>query len=124
MEPKIDFCDWVEYIHRVQFLNFRADKFCMNISEMLRLAFRVVADWRVIVTAVLTIFIISLANYVIRYKKKPLSLKKRKALLREQAAAAAASKAEKKEEGQADANAAGGDQNKKGPASSSAAKKK
>ena len=69
---------------------------------MLRLAFSVVADWRVIVTAVLTVFIISLANYVIRYKKRPLSLKKRKALLKAQAeAAAAAAKTERRKTGRA-----------------------
>jgi|GEM_PF-1697357 len=97
----------------------------MNISEMLRLAFSVVADWRVIVTAVLTVFIISLANYVIRYKKRPLSLKKRKALLKAQAeAAAAAAKTEKKEEGQGEGDGASGDHGKKASSSSSGAKKK
>ncbi len=87
---------------------------------MLRLAFSVVADWRVIVTAVLTVFIISLANYVIRYKKRPLSLKKRKALLKAQAEAAAA-KTEKKEEGQGEAN---GEHNQKSAPAASGAKKK
>ena len=93
----------------------------MNVSELLRLAFSVVADWRVIVTAVLTIFIISLANYVIRYKKRPLSLKKRKALLKAQAEAAAAAKTEKKEEGQGEAN---GEHNQKSAPAASGAKKK
>lgn len=88
---------------------------------MLRLAFSVVADWRVIVTAVLTVFIISLANYVIRYKKRPLSLKKRKALLKAQAEAAAAAKTEKKEEGQGEAN---GEHNQKSAPAASGAKKK
>ena len=93
----------------------------MNISQLLRLAFSVVADWRVIVTAVLTVFIISLANYVIRYKKRPLSLKKRKALLKAQAEAAAAAKTEKKEEGQGEAN---GEHNQKSAPAASGAKKK
>ena len=103
-------------------MDFHADKLSMNVSELLRLAFSVVADWRVIVTAVLTVFIISLANYVIRYKKRPLSLKKRKALLKAQAeAAAAAAKTEKKEEGQGEAN---GEHNQKSAPAASGAKKK
>ncbi|MBP5436769.1 MAG: hypothetical protein J6Y30_02170 [Treponema sp.] len=96
----------------------------MNISEMLRLAFSVVADWRVIVTAVLTIFIISLANYVIRYKKRPLSLKKRKALLKAQAEAAAAAAKTEKKDGQAEGEGANGDHNQKSAPAASGAKKK
>jgi len=94
----------------------------MNISEILRLAFSVVADWHVILTAIITIFIISISNYVIRYKKRPLSLKKRKALLKAQQNSAP--KPENKEGGDASGDAAAGDQNKKTPGSSSLAKKK
>lgn len=65
----------------------------MSISELLSLSLKVAADWRVILTAVLTIFIISLSNYVIRYKKKPPVIKQK-----DQIKPKEAPKPEKKEE--------------------------
>ena len=90
----------------------------MNISQLLHLAMSVVADWRVIVTAVLTVFVISIANYVIRYKKRPPSLKKLKAKLKEQQASA---KPKKKEAEQGDEAE---NEDEQGNQGSSSAKKK
>lgn len=48
-----------------------ADKYNMKLNELIPLCLEVLKDWRVIVITVFLIFYISLANYVIKYRKKP-----------------------------------------------------
>lgn len=60
----------------------------MNLKELIPLCIEVLKDWRVIVITVFLIFYISLANYVIKYKKKP-KIYKSKAVKKESAPAQA-----------------------------------
>lgn len=50
----------------------------MDFKEIMNLCIEVLKDWRVIFITVLMIVFISLANYVIKYRKKPM-VKKPKA---------------------------------------------
>ena len=49
----------------------RADIEDMDFKSLMALSLKVMQDWRVIAIAVFVIFYISLANYVVHYKKKP-----------------------------------------------------
>mgnify|MGYP007101885239 CR=1 FL=1 len=43
----------------------------MSVSELVHLCLSVMSDWRSIVAGVVAVVFIALANYVVRYKKKP-----------------------------------------------------
>lgn len=67
----------------------------MDITALVNLCISVLKDIRVITAAILTIFFISLGNYVVRYRKRPPKPKKKKSA---QKPAAAATPAQKPEE--------------------------
>ena len=50
----------------------------MDITALVNLCISVITDIRVITAAILTIFFISLGNYVVRYRKRPPKPKKKK----------------------------------------------
>lgn len=50
----------------------------MDITALVNLCISVLKDIRVITAAILTIFFISLGNYVVRYRKRPPKPKKKK----------------------------------------------
>ncbi len=76
----------------------------MSFKEILPIAIAVLKDFRVIGTVLAMLFVISFANYIIRYKKKPPKPKVKKAK------AAPAPKPEpKKEEGGENENGAEGE---------------
>jgi len=49
----------------------------MDLKELIGICIEVLKDWRVIFITVLMILFIDLANYVIRYRKKPVVKKKK-----------------------------------------------
>lgn len=61
-----------------KFILKTADKFNMDITALVNLCISVLKDIRVITAAILTIFFISLGNYVVRYRKRPPKPKKKK----------------------------------------------
>lgn len=67
----------------------------MDITALVNLCISVLKDIRVITAAILTIFFISLGNYVVKYRKRPPKPKKKKSA---QKPAAAATPAQKPEE--------------------------
>lgn len=69
----------------------------MDITALVNLCISVLKDIRVITAAILTIFFISLGNYVVKYRKRPPKPKKKKSA---QKPAAAATPAQKPEEQQ------------------------
>lgn len=68
----------------------------MNKNSLIYLCLQVLQDWRVIFVTVFLIVIISLANYVVRYTKKPVVKKPKKP---EAPQPQAAANAEQSEEG-------------------------
>ena len=50
----------------------------MDITALVNLCISVLKDIRVITAAILTIFFISLGNYVVKYRKRPPKPKKKK----------------------------------------------
>ena len=68
----------------------------MDITALVNLCISVLKDIRVITAAILTIFFISLGNYVIRYRKRPPKPKKKKSAQNPAAAATPAPKPEEK----------------------------
>ncbi len=63
----------------------------MDITALVNLCISVLKDIRVITAAILTIFFISLGNYVVRYRKRPPKPKKKKSAQKPAAAATPAS---------------------------------
>lgn len=59
----------------------------MDITALVNLCISVLKDIRVITAAILTIFFISLGNYVVRYRKRPPKPKKKKSAQKPAAAA-------------------------------------
>lgn len=68
----------------------------MDITALVNLCISVLKDIRVITAAILTIFFISLGNYVVRYRKRPPKPKKKKSAQKPAAAATPAPKPEEK----------------------------
>lgn len=68
----------------------------MDITALVNLCISVLKDIRVITAAILTIFFISLGNYVVRYRKRPPKPKKKKSAQKPAAAATQAPKPEEK----------------------------
>ncbi|WP_276779401.1 hypothetical protein [Treponema succinifaciens] len=68
----------------------------MDITVLVNLCISVLKDIRVITAAILTIFFISLGNYVVRYRKRPPKPKKKKSAQKPAAAATPAPKPEEK----------------------------
>ena len=68
----------------------------MDITALVNLCISVLKDIRVITAAILTIFFISLGNYVVRYRKRPPKPKKKKSAQNPAAAATPAPKPEEK----------------------------
>lgn len=68
----------------------------MDITALINLCISVLKDIRVITAAILTIFFISLGNYVVRYRKRPPKPKKKKSAQKPAAAATPAPKPEEK----------------------------
>lgn len=68
----------------------------MDITALVNLCISVLKDIRVITAAILTIFFISLGNYVVRYRKRPPKPKKKKSAQKPAAAATPAPKSEEK----------------------------
>ena len=68
----------------------------MDITALVNLCISVLKDIRVITAAILTIFFISLGNYVVKYRKRPPKPKKKKAAQKPAAAATPAPKPEEK----------------------------
>ncbi|WP_440556977.1 hypothetical protein [Treponema succinifaciens] len=68
----------------------------MDITALVNLCISVLKDIRVITAAILTIFFISLGNYVVRYRKRPPKPKKKKSAQKPAAAAKPAPKPEEK----------------------------
>lgn len=60
----------------------------MDITALVNLCISVLKDIRVITAAILTIFFISLGNYVVRYRKRPPKPKKKKSAPKSTAAPA------------------------------------
>lgn len=60
----------------------------MDITALVNLCISVLKDIRVITAAILTIFFISLGNYVVRYRKRPPKPKKKKSAQKPAAAPA------------------------------------
>ena len=79
-----------------KFILKTADKFNMDITALVNLCISVLKDIRVITAAILTIFFISLGNYVVRYRKRPPKPKKKKSAQKPAAAATPAPKPEEK----------------------------
>ena len=67
----------------------------MDVSALVKLCIAVISDWHVIAAAAITIMFISLANYVVRYRKKPPRIKSKPE--KKPAAPAAPADGEKKE---------------------------
>lgn len=68
----------------------------MDITALVNLCISVLKDIRIITAAILTIFFISLGNYVVRYRKRPPKPKKKKSAQKPAAAATPAPKPEEK----------------------------
>lgn len=68
----------------------------MDITALVNLCISVLKDIRVITAAILTIFFISLGNYVVRYRKRPPKPKKKKSAQKPAVAATPAPKPEEK----------------------------
>lgn len=68
----------------------------MDITALVNLCISVLKDIRVITAAILTIFFISLGNYVVRYRKRPPKPKKKKSAQKPAAATTPAPKPEEK----------------------------
>lgn len=68
----------------------------MDITALVNLCISVLKDIRVITAAILTIFFISLGNYVVKYRKHPPKPKKKKSAQKPAAAATPAPKPEEK----------------------------
>lgn len=68
----------------------------MDITALVNLCISVLKDIRVITAAILTIFFISLGNYVVKYRKRPPKPKKKKSAQKPAAAATPAPKTEEK----------------------------
>ena len=68
----------------------------MDITALVNLCISVLKDIRVITAAILTIFFISLGNYVVKYRKRPPKPKKKKPAQNPAAAATPAPKPEEK----------------------------
>lgn len=66
----------------------------MDITALVNLCISVLKDIRVITAAILTIFFISLGNYVVKYRKRPPKPKKKKSSQKPAAAATPAPKPE------------------------------
>lgn len=66
----------------------------MDITALVNLCISVLKDIRVITAAILTIFFISLGNYVVKYRKRPPKPKKKKSAQKSAAAATPAPKPE------------------------------
>lgn len=66
----------------------------MDITALVNLCISVLKDIRVITAAILTIFFISLGNYVVRYRKRPPKPKKKKSAQKPAASATPAPKLE------------------------------
>ena len=69
----------------------------MDITALVNLCISVLKDIRVITAAILTIFFISLGNYVVRYRKRPPKPKKKHSAHKPAAAATPAPKPEEKQ---------------------------
>lgn len=70
----------------------------MDITALVNLCISVLKDIRVITAAILTIFFISLGNYVVRYRKRPPKPKKKKSAQKPAAAATPAKKPEEQKQ--------------------------
>ena len=70
----------------------------MDITALVNLCISVLKDIRVITAAILTIFFISLGNYVVRYRKRPLKPKKKKSAQESTATSAPAPKPEEQKQ--------------------------
>ena len=68
----------------------------MDITALVNLCISVLKDIRVITAAILTIFFISLGNYVVKYRKRPPKPKKKKSAQKPAAAATPDPKPEEK----------------------------
>ena len=68
----------------------------MDITALVNLCISVLKDIRVITAAILTIFFISLGNYVVKYRKRPPKPKKKKSAQKPAAATTPAPKPEEK----------------------------
>ncbi|WP_288985674.1 hypothetical protein [uncultured Treponema sp.] len=68
----------------------------MDITALVNLCISVLKDIRVITAAILTIFFVSLGNYVVKYRKRPPKPKKKKSAQKPAAAATPAPKPEEK----------------------------
>lgn len=68
----------------------------MDITALVNLCISVLKDIRVITAAILTIFFISLGNYVVKYRKRPPKPKKKKSAQKPAVAATPAPKPEEK----------------------------
>lgn len=69
----------------------------MDITALVNLCISVLKDIRVIIAAILTIFFISLGNYVVRYRKRPPKPKKKKSAQKSAATTAPAPKPEEQQ---------------------------
>lgn len=54
---------------------FSSDKINMSFSRIVSLCIDVICNWKVIVATILMIVFIEAGNYVIRYRKKPKTIK-------------------------------------------------
>lgn len=70
----------------------------MDITALVNLCISVLKDIRVITAAILTIFFISLGNYVVRYRKRPPKPKKKKSAPKTAAAPAPKTEEQSKQE--------------------------
>lgn len=70
----------------------------MDITALVNLCISVLKDIRVITAAILTIFFISLGNYVVRYRKRPPKPKKKKSAQKSAATSAPALKPEEQKQ--------------------------
>lgn len=70
----------------------------MDITALVNLCISVLKDIRVITAAILTIFFISLGNYVVRYRKRPPKPKKKKSAQKSAATATPAPKTEEQKQ--------------------------
>ena len=68
----------------------------MDITALVNLCISVLKDIHIITAAILTIFFISLGNYVVKYRKRPPKPKKKKSAQKPAAAATPAPKPEEK----------------------------
>ena len=70
----------------------------MDITALVNLCISVLKDIRVITAAILTIFFISLGNYVVRYRKRPPKPKKKKSAQKSTATATPTPKPEEQKQ--------------------------